>query len=134
MIPGLPYSVVATLEPGRTSWTAVPGAVRLDRTIVVSQSRRLGARCDHPAGCRRKWYQEDPNILVIVDARIRPDPAARGPACPGTRLAALNWVMQLSAWPSQRITLRRLCKHGGELALADPSLKKISKHDCVALR
>jgi hypothetical protein len=24
MIPGWPYSVVAALEPGRTSWTAVP--------------------------------------------------------------------------------------------------------------
>src|SRR5919109_2230580 len=29
MIPGWPYSVIATLEPGRTSWTAVLDAVRL---------------------------------------------------------------------------------------------------------
>ena len=29
MIPGWPYSVVAALEPGRTSWTAVLDAVRL---------------------------------------------------------------------------------------------------------
>ena len=29
MIPGWPYSIVAALEPGRTSWTAVLDAVRL---------------------------------------------------------------------------------------------------------
>jgi hypothetical protein len=29
MIPGWPYSVVAALEPGGTSWTAVLDAVRL---------------------------------------------------------------------------------------------------------
>ena len=29
MIPGWPYSVLAALEPGRTSWTAVLDAVRL---------------------------------------------------------------------------------------------------------
>ena len=29
MIPGWPYSVIADLEPGRTSWTAVLDAVRL---------------------------------------------------------------------------------------------------------
>src|SRR5580700_1746317 len=29
MIPGWPYSVVAALEPGRTSWTSVLDAVRL---------------------------------------------------------------------------------------------------------
>jgi hypothetical protein len=29
MIPGWPYSVIAALEPGRASWTAVLDAVRL---------------------------------------------------------------------------------------------------------
>src|SRR6266516_7791596 len=29
MIPGWPYSVIAALEPGRTSWTAVLDAIRL---------------------------------------------------------------------------------------------------------
>jgi len=31
MIPGWPYSVMAALEPGRTSWTAVLDAARLAR-------------------------------------------------------------------------------------------------------
>ena len=40
MIPGWPYSVVAALEPGRTSWTAVLDAVRLgpddDEAVVTA--------------------------------------------------------------------------------------------------
>ena len=33
-IPGWPYSFVAALEPGRTSWTAVLDAVRLARATI----------------------------------------------------------------------------------------------------
>ena len=51
MIPGWPYSVIAALEPGRTSWTAVLDAVRLgpddDETEVT---RRPGPRGRDPAG------------------------------------------------------------------------------------
>jgi hypothetical protein len=40
LIPGWPYSVIAALEPGRTSWTAVLDAVRLgpddDETAVTA--------------------------------------------------------------------------------------------------
>ena len=42
MIPGWPYSVVAALEPGRTSWTAVLDAVRLgpgDDDIAVTAAQ-----------------------------------------------------------------------------------------------
>jgi hypothetical protein len=42
MIPAWPYSVVAALEPGRTSWTAVLDAVRLgpdDEQIAVTGGR-----------------------------------------------------------------------------------------------
>jgi len=38
MIPGWPYSVVAAVEPGRTSWTAVLDAVRLNRTTTTPPS------------------------------------------------------------------------------------------------
>ena len=49
MIPGWPYSVVAALEPGRTSWTTVLDAVRLgpadDETEVTAvQVREVVAR------------------------------------------------------------------------------------------
>ena len=42
MIPAWPYSVVAALKPGRTSWTAVLDAVRLgpdDEQIAVTAGR-----------------------------------------------------------------------------------------------
>jgi hypothetical protein len=49
MIPGWPYSVVAALEPGRTSWTAVLDAVRLrptdDQTeVTAAQVRDVAER------------------------------------------------------------------------------------------
>ena len=54
MIPGWPYSVIAALEPGRTSWTAVLDAVRLgpddDETAVTAAQVR---EVDHPADRRR---------------------------------------------------------------------------------
>lgn len=37
LIPGWPYSFVAALEPGRTSWTAVLDAVRLGRDDDVAR-------------------------------------------------------------------------------------------------
>jgi hypothetical protein len=47
MIPGWPYSVIAALEPGRTSWTAVLEAVRLAVAPVVSLGRALGGTKEH---------------------------------------------------------------------------------------
>src|SRR5437763_3022469 len=49
MIPGWPYSVIAALEPGRTSWTAVPAAVRLgpdddQAAVTAAQVREVITR------------------------------------------------------------------------------------------
>jgi hypothetical protein len=49
MIPGWPYSVIAALEPGRTSWTAVLDAIRLgpddDKAeVTASQVREVITR------------------------------------------------------------------------------------------
>jgi hypothetical protein len=46
MVPGWPYSVVAALETGRTSWTAVLDAIRLQpgadvAAITVVQIREV---------------------------------------------------------------------------------------------
>lgn len=69
MIPGWPYSFVAALEPGRTSWTAMLDAVRLgpgddltERTAAQVREvvARLTAAGHHSAG--------DPPILVVFDA------------------------------------------------------------------
>jgi DDE superfamily endonuclease len=49
MIPGWPYSVIAALEPGRTSWTAVLDAVRLgpgddEAEVTAAQVRDVVTR------------------------------------------------------------------------------------------
>jgi hypothetical protein len=69
MIPGWPYSVIAALEPGRTSWTAVLDAVRLgpdddEAAVTAAQVRDVVTRLAR-AG---HWDEGDPAILVIVDA------------------------------------------------------------------
>jgi DDE superfamily endonuclease len=69
MIPGWPYSVIAALEPGRTSWTAVLDAVRLgpddDETeVTAAQLREVVTRLID-AG---QWRDGDRRILVVFDA------------------------------------------------------------------
>jgi DDE superfamily endonuclease len=69
MIPGWPYSLVAALEPGRTSWTLPLDAVRLgpadDATAVTAgQVREVIARII-AAG---HWADGDPDIMVVFDA------------------------------------------------------------------
>jgi hypothetical protein len=67
-IPGWPYSFVAALETGRTSWTAVLDAIRLgpadDATAVTAiQLREVLTRLVH-AG---QWRPGDADILVVMD-------------------------------------------------------------------
>ena len=69
LIPGWPYSFVAALEPGRTSWTLPLDAVRLgpadDATeVTAAQVREVVARIIE-AG---HWHDGDPDILVVFDA------------------------------------------------------------------
>ena len=69
MIPGWPYSWVAVLEPGRTSWTLPLDAVRLgpadDATAVTAvQLRDVIARLI-AAG---RWKPGDPDIIIVLDA------------------------------------------------------------------
>ena len=73
MIPGWPYSVVAALEPGRTSWTAVLDAIRLgpdddEAEITAGQVRDVITRVID-AG---HWREGDPPVLVIFDAGYDP--------------------------------------------------------------
>ena len=69
MIPGWPYSVIAALEPGRTSWTLPLDAVRLgpadDATeVTAAQVREVVGRII-AAG---HWHDGDPDIVVVFDA------------------------------------------------------------------
>ncbi len=69
MIPGWPYSFVAALEPGRTSWTALIDAVRLGpgddaTTVTVTQLREVIQRLQD-AGQHKPG---DADILIVFDA------------------------------------------------------------------
>ncbi len=69
LIPGWPYSFVAALESGRTSWTAVLDAVRLgpadDATAVTAKQLRNVVDRLIEAG---HWRDGDPEILIVADA------------------------------------------------------------------
>lgn len=69
MIPGWPYSIVAALEPGRTSWTALLDAVRLgpgaDETAVTASQLREVVERLCAAG---HWRDGDLPVLIVLDA------------------------------------------------------------------
>src|ERR1700704_2835592 len=69
MIPGWPYSFVAALEPGRTSWTAILDTQRLGRcddvtAVTAAQVRDVVERLTE-AG---HWKPGAPDILLVFDA------------------------------------------------------------------
>ena len=69
LIPGWPYSFVAALEIGRTSWTAVLDAQRLhpdddETAVTATQVREVVARL-RDAGQHRDG---DPDILLVFDS------------------------------------------------------------------
>ncbi|MEV0749796.1 NF041680 family putative transposase [Streptomyces sp. NPDC050273] len=69
MVPGWPYSIVAALETGRTSWTALLDAIRLEpgadvAAVTAVQVRDVVERLVE-AG---QWRTGDLDILVVLDA------------------------------------------------------------------
>ncbi|GGU50435.1 hypothetical protein GCM10010274_43950 [Streptomyces lavendofoliae] len=68
-IPGWPYSFVAVLEPGATSWTAILDAVRLgpvdDATAVTEADLRGVVERLIAVG---QWQAGDPDIVIVSDA------------------------------------------------------------------
>jgi hypothetical protein len=125
MIPGWPYSFIAALEPGRTSWTAVLDAVRLrpsdDATEVTAC--QVSAVLDRlrQAG---QWRDGDPPVLVVFDA--------------GYDVTRLAWLLRnqpvelLGRLRLDRVFYRpappraprqngRPPRHGAEFVLADPA-------------
>ncbi|MEV0192249.1 NF041680 family putative transposase [Kitasatospora purpeofusca] len=130
MIPGWPYSFVVALESGRTSWTAVLDAVRLEpgadlAAVTATQLRDVLVRLI----AAEQWRAGDPEALVVMDAgydapriahlladlpvqnlgRLRSDRVMRRPAPTRAEFAAAN--------PAGG----RPPKHGGEFVFGDPA-------------
>ncbi len=124
MIPGWPYSVVAALEPGRTSWTAVLDAVRPgpddDETeVTASQVREVVTRLIE-AGQHKDG---DPPILVVFDAGYDVTRLAYLLAdLPVELLGRLrsDRVLYFPPQPRAAGTSGRPSRHGPELKLAGP--------------
>jgi hypothetical protein len=68
-LPGWPYQLVAALESGPTSWTALLDARRLgpaeDATAVTAEQLRAVVERLRAAG---QWQPGDPPMLVVLDA------------------------------------------------------------------
>ncbi|MFJ3881045.1 transposase [Streptomyces sp. NPDC090077] len=69
MVPGWPYSIVAALETGRTSWTTLLDAIRLEpgadlAAVTADQVREVVERLI-TAG---QWQRGQPDVLVVLDA------------------------------------------------------------------
>lgn len=69
MVPGRPYSIVAALETGRTSWTAVLDAVRLEPGVDVAAvtTAQVGEVVDRLIAAGQ-WTEDDPATLVVLDS------------------------------------------------------------------
>ncbi|MFB9932271.1 transposase, partial [Amycolatopsis halotolerans] len=69
MIPGWPYSFVAALEPGRTSWTALLDVLRVrpgdEGTALAAAQLRTVIDALIAAG---HWQAGDPEIWIVGDA------------------------------------------------------------------
>ncbi|MGW1729427.1 transposase, partial [Streptomyces sp. NPDC002306] len=125
LVPGWPYSFVAALESGRTSWCQLLDAVRLGPAddaaeVTASQLRNVVLELIH----QERWRPGDPDILIVCDAgydaprlayllddlpvevlgRLRSDRVMRRPA---TRTTALPQG-------------GRIPKHGPEFRLTKP--------------
>jgi len=125
MIPGWPYSVVAALEPGRASWTAVLDAIRLgpgddEAEVTATQVREVITRLIE-AG---HWRGGDLPILVIVDAGY--DPMRLAHQLTGLPVQVLgrlrsDRVLHFPVPARQPGTNGRPPRHGREFALAGPA-------------
>jgi DDE superfamily endonuclease len=68
-IPGWPYSFVAALETGRTSWTALLDALRLGPADDVAEATAAQLReVVERLITAGHWHQGDPLIWIVADA------------------------------------------------------------------
>jgi hypothetical protein len=136
LVPGWPYSFVAALEPGRSSWTAILDAVRLGplddlTTLTAGQVRDVVDRLRQAD----QWRQGDPPILVVFDA--------------GYDIVRLAWLLQdvpvivagrlrsdrvfhLPAPPRLPAQVGRPARHGPAIDLDEPATHPVSSVSTVS--
>ena len=125
MIPGWPYSFVAALEPGRTSWTAMLDVQRMrpddDHTDLAATQLRTVIEALITAG---HWHQGDPEIWIIGDSGYDgPRLAFLLAGLPVQILVRLRCdrVLAFPAPPRRPGTRGRTQQHGARFAFADPA-------------
>jgi hypothetical protein len=124
MIPGWPYSFVAALEPGRTSWTALLDVLRVrpddDHTDLAATQLRTVVDTLITSG---HWCEGDPEIWIVGDSGYD-----------GPRLAFLladlpvrvlvrlrsDRVLAFPAPPRRPGALGRSARHGARFEFANP--------------
>lgn len=132
MIPGWPYSIVAALEPGRTSWTMVLDAVRLgpadDATAVTATQLREVIQRLIAAG---HWQPGDAPIEIVMDSGYDVTRLAFVlgdlPVVVTGRLRS-DRVMIGSVPPRPPGTNGRPPRHGTALKLAQPTTWPVPDH------
>jgi hypothetical protein len=132
MIPGWPYSFVAALETGRSSWTAVLDAVRLgpadDATAVTAtQLRDVVDRLV----TAEQWKPGDPNIVIVADTGYDITRLAHVLADLPVELVGrlrCDRVLRLPKPPRLPGTTGRPPKHGPEIALDKPGTWPTPQH------
>ena len=123
MIPGWPYSFVAALEPGRTSWTAILDAQRLgpddEGTAVAAAQLRTVVEQLIEVG---HWRGGDPEIWIIGDSGYDGPRLAFLLADLPVRLLVRMRSDRVLAFPApQRVpgTAGRSARHGAEFKFKD---------------
>jgi hypothetical protein len=132
MIPGWPYSFVAALETGRSSWTAVLDAVRLgptdDATAITADQLRAVIDRLITAG---HWRPGDPDIVIVADSGYDITRLAYVLADLPVELVGRlrsDRVLRLPKPVRAPGTTGRPPKHGAEIALDKPATWPAPQH------
>jgi hypothetical protein len=132
LIPGWPYSFVAALETGRSSWTAVLDAVRLgpvdDATAVTADQLRTVLNRLITAG---QWQPGDPDIVIVADTGYDITRLAHVLADLPVELVGRlrsDRVLRLPKPPRGPGATGRPPKHGSGIALDKPVTWPIPRH------
>lgn len=125
-MPGWPYSVAAALETGRTSWTAVPDAVRLEpgtdvAAVTTVQIREVVERLVAVG----QWKPGAPEVRGVLDAGYDAPRITHLPnGLPVEILGRLRSDRVLRRPTPPRVydpKGGRPPKHGGKFVFGDPS-------------